>query len=229
MGQVESAIFEDTPPWDLKHLLKLTDMSENDLNFCWKHWSSNPLTKKGKIDLDSFKKLFEIEGDNEREAGKLFTLLDFDEDERIEFPELMLYLFSTEENLSREQLLRRSYNFYDVNNSGKISKEEMLEALVKMERIDTKTLVETDDGQWLIPGINKVFLFLKWPKCKSIYVLSISDDVQNLFSLMDFGGDGKIKYEEFMRATMHYRRLGMLLSIDFLPAHRKCLLQKMKK
>ena len=157
MGQVESAIFDDTPPWDLKHLLKLTDMSENDLNFCWKHWSSNPLTKKGKIDLDSFKKLFEIEGDNEREAGKLFTLLDFDEDERIEFPELMLYLFSTEENLSREQLLRRSYNFYDLNNSGKISKEEMLEALVKMERIDTKTLVETDDGQWLIPGIKSTF------------------------------------------------------------------------
>ena len=45
---------------------------------------------------------------------------------------------------------------------------------------------------------------------------------------MDFGGDGKIKYEEFMRATMHYRRLGMLLSIDFLPAHRKGLLKSMK-
>ena len=54
------------------------------------------------------------------------------------------------------------------------------------------------------------------------------DDVQNLFSLMDFGGDGKIKYEEYMRATLHYRRLGMLLSIDFLPAHRKCLVQKFK-
>ena len=58
--------------------------------------------------------------------------------------------------------------------------------------------------------------------------LIVSDDVQNLFSLMDFGGDGKIKYEEYMRATMHYRRLGMLLSIDFLPAHRKCLVQKFK-
>ena len=58
--------------------------------------------------------------------------------------------------------------------------------------------------------------------------LVVPDDVQNLFSLMDFGGDGKIKYEEYMRATLHYRRLGMLLSIDFLPAHRKCLVQKFK-
>ena len=92
-------------------------------------------------------------GDNEHEAEKLFNLLDFDDDKKMEFPEFMLYLFSTEENLSREQILRRSYNFYDKNNSGKISKDEMLEALVKLERIDTKTLVETKDGQWLIPGL----------------------------------------------------------------------------
>ena len=37
--------------------------------------------------------------------------LDFDDDERIEFPELMLYIFSTEENLSRELKLKRSYNY----------------------------------------------------------------------------------------------------------------------
>ena len=79
--------------------------------------------------------------------------MDFDDDKKMEFPEFMLYLFSTEENLSREQILRRSYNFYDKNNSGKISKDEMLEALVKLERIDTKSLVETKDGQWLIPGL----------------------------------------------------------------------------
>ena len=58
--------------------------------------------------------------------------------------------------------------------------------------------------------------------------LVIPEDVLNLFALMDFAGDGKIKYDEFMKATMHYRRLGMLFTIDFLPAHRKALLQKMK-
>merc|ERR1712083_13126 len=146
--------------------------------------------------------LFEIADDDDKEAKKLFKILDFDDDERIEFPELMLYIFSTEENLSRELKLKRSYNFYDNNGSGKISQEEMVEALVKMEKIE-KVLDDNED-------------------------LVIPEDVLNLFSLMDFAGDGKIKYDEFMKATMHYRRLGMLLTMDFLPAHRKALLQKMK-
>ena len=94
-----------------------------------------------------------LEDNAVQEAQKLFNLLDFDDDEKVEFPELMLYVFSTEDSLSREQILRRSYNFYDNNNSGKISKDEMLETMIKLERIDTKSLVETSDGQWLIPGM----------------------------------------------------------------------------
>ena len=78
----------------------------------------------------------------------------------------------------------------------------MVEALIKMQKMEKK--LDTD-GNLVVP-----------------------EDVLNLFSLMDFAGDGKIKYEEFMKATMHYRRLGMLLTVDFLPAHRKALLQKMK-
>merc|ERR1719495_501467 len=187
MGQVESAVFEDAPPWDMKMILNSTELQEEEVNFCWKQWASDSLTKKGKIEIEDSKKLFKV--------------LDFDDDDKIEFPELMLYIYSTEENLSRQQKLQRSYNFYDNNGSGKISQEEMVEALVKMEKID-KVLDENGD-------------------------LVIPEDVLNLFSLMDFAGDGKIKYEEFMKATMHYRRLGILLSMDFLPAHRKALLQKM--
>lgn len=198
MGQVESAIFEDTPPWDMKTILKLTQLSEPQVNFCWKKWSSDPLTKKGKIDFETFKKLFEIQEDDNVEALKLFKMLDFDDDDKVEFPELMLYIYAIDENLTREQKLKRSYNFYDNNGSGKISQEEMIEALVKLGKIQLKA----EDH--------------------------IPEDVLNLFSLMDFAGDGKIQYEEFMKATMHYRRLGMLLTIDFLPAHRKALLQKMK-
>merc|ERR1711860_39831 len=188
MGQVESVIFEDAPFWDLKSILKSTELSEEEINTYWKIWSTNPVTKKGKIDNESL---------------KLFNLLDFDDDDRIEFPELMLYLYATNEDLSREQKLKRSYNFYDNNGSGKISQEEMVEALVKLEKIHPEH-VEDKEGELVIPN-----------------------DVLNLFALMDFEGDGKIKYKEFLKATMHYRRLGMLLIIDFLPAHRKALLQKM--
>jgi len=202
MGQVESAVFEDAPPWDMKMILNSTELQEEEVNFCWKQWASDSLTKKGKIEIEDFKNLFNIAEADDKEAKKLFKVLDFDDDDKIEFPELMLYIYSTEENLSRQQKLQRSYNFYDNNGSGKISQEEMVEALVKMEKID-KVLDENGD-------------------------LVIPEDVLNLFSLMDFAGDGKIKYEEFMKATMHYRRLGILLSMDFLPAHRKALLQKMK-
>ena len=70
----------------------------------------------------------------------MFKILDFDDDERIEFPELMLYIFSTEENLSRELKLKRSYNFYDNNGSGKISQEEMVEALGLVHDIEPRIL-----------------------------------------------------------------------------------------
>ena len=40
------------------------------------------------------------------------------------------------------------------------------------------------------------------------------DEIENLFSLMDFAHDGKISEEEFLRATGHYRRLGQLLVIE---------------
>jgi Ca2+-binding EF-hand superfamily protein len=40
------------------------------------------------------------------------------------------------------------------------------------------------------------------------------DEIENLFSLMDFAHDGKISEEEFLRATGHYRWLGQLLIIE---------------
>merc|ERR1719495_2481417 len=40
------------------------------------------------------------------------------------------------------------------------------------------------------------------------------DEIENLFSLMDFAHNGKISEQEFLAATGHYRRLGQLLTID---------------
>ena len=34
------------------------------------------------------------------------------------------------------------------------------------------------------------------------------DEIENLFSFMDFAHGGKITEEEFLRATRNYRRLG---------------------
>ena len=71
--------------------------------------------------------------------------------------------------MSKEQRLRRSYYLYDRNRSGKISKTEMLDALLDLGKI-SKSATEGDDEA-------------KEPK--------IPDEVENLFSVMDFANDNK--------------------------------------
>ena len=68
--------------------------------------------------------------------------------------------------MSKEQLMRRTYYLYDRNRSGKISREEMLDAMSDLGKIP-KT--DTDEkGKPIIP-----------------------DEVENLFSLMDFANDNR--------------------------------------
>ena len=45
--------------------------------------------------------MFDIQDDDNKETKKLFNLLDFDDDDKVEFPELMLYIYSTDGNMSR--------------------------------------------------------------------------------------------------------------------------------
>ncbi len=53
---------------------------------------------------------------------KLFQLLDREDNDRLEFPDLMLFLFTMEEEMSGKQKLARSFRLCDQNQSGKISK-----------------------------------------------------------------------------------------------------------
>ena len=71
--------------------------------------------------------------------------------------------------MTKEQTLRRSYYFYDRNRSGKISKEEMVDALIDLGKV---TRNDSD-------------------KTKKDEVASIPDEVENLFSLMDFANDNR--------------------------------------
>ena len=63
------------------------------------------------------------------QAKKLFELLDRDDDNRLEFDDTMLFLFSMEDELDMEQKLRRSFHFYDRKGNKKITKEEMVEVI----------------------------------------------------------------------------------------------------
>ncbi len=57
-----------------------------------------------------------------RQATRLFELLDREDDDRLEFPDLMMFLFTMEPEMTQEQKLRRSFKLCDQNQSGKISK-----------------------------------------------------------------------------------------------------------
>ena len=45
MGQIESKIFEEAPPWDMDTLLSNTDLDKTAINLCWRNWqvSMQPL------------------------------------------------------------------------------------------------------------------------------------------------------------------------------------------
>ena len=59
--------------------------------------------------------------------------------------------------------------------------------------------------------------------------MKIPAHVENLFSLMDFSHDGRIDEIEFLRATMHYRSLAKMLTVDLLEEQRKFLKQTVQK
>ena len=80
--------------------------------------------------------------------------------------------------------------------------EEMVEVLDKLEVLDME---HDEKGEVIIP-----------------------DNVENLFSLMDFHHDKKISQEEFLRATRHYRKLGSMMTISLMEPRRMFLIEKIK-
>ena len=66
--------------------------------------STDPLTKKGKLKMEKFMKALDIDVGNEKEVSdceKVFKLIDKDDDGKIDFPELMIFMFTIDEELSR--------------------------------------------------------------------------------------------------------------------------------
>ena len=61
--------------------------------------------------------------------------MDNDQDKKLEFGDMMVFLFSLEETMSKEDYLKRSFQLFDRNGSGKISKEEMIDVLAKLGKI----------------------------------------------------------------------------------------------
>ena len=114
----------------------------------------------------------------------------------------MIFLFSLGD-LDVEQKFRRSFLLFDRKNNGKISKDEMVDALDKLEMLEME---HNEKGKLIIP-----------------------DEVENIFSLMDFAHEGKITEEEFLKAARHYRKLGRMLTIFLLERSRTHVQDSIKK
>jgi len=84
--------------------MSLTDLDRTSINLCWRFWATDPLTKRGNIKPEKFYKVLNVDLDNENElldAKRVFKLIDKDEDGKIDFPEMMIFLFTIDENPSK--------------------------------------------------------------------------------------------------------------------------------
>jgi len=195
MGQVETKVFTSVPPWEAEAARQNTALEEQVVEMCWHRWRKDTRSEDGKIDLAEFVSWAEglVQGMSEEnkmgedDLKQLFDLLDRDEDNFLEFSDVLAFIFSMSTELSDEEKRIRSFRFYDRKGNKVISKEEMFHTLRVLG--DLPADVTGEDGE-------------------------MPDEIENLFSLMDFARDGKISEEEFLRATGHYRRLGQLLTIQ---------------
>ena len=126
MGQVETKIFDEAPPWDAKTVMSRTDLSEEQVDLCWKMWCAHPKTSKvrilglvrfpdfiisryffslqGKLKEDGFYDLLDVtkdEGEEHTRAKKMFELLDRDDDQDLEFVDTMIFVFSLDQKITQ--------------------------------------------------------------------------------------------------------------------------------
>ena len=102
MGQVETKVFVDAPPWDLEELDKITDLEKSTVNLLWRKWATDPATKKGKVKFETFASELCVNLEDEKEveqAQKVFNLIDEDDDGHVEFPDIMLFLFCLDDQV----------------------------------------------------------------------------------------------------------------------------------
>jgi len=192
---VETKVFSSVPPWEAEAARQNTALEQQVVEMCWHRWRRDTRSEDGKVDHPEFVSWAEglVQGMDEEHEMKeddlkqLFDLLDRDEDNYLEFSDVLAFIFSMNTELSDEEKRIRSFRFYDRKGNKVISKEEMFHTLRVLGDIPNDDVSE--DGK-------------------------MPDEIENLFSLMDFAHDGKISEEEFLRATGHYRRLGQLLTIE---------------
>ena len=132
MGQVETKVFTSVPPWEAEAARQNTALEDQVVEERHKvgddHDSANDKndddiarSEDGKIDLAEFVSWAEglVQGMSEEnkmaedDLKQLFDLLDRDEDNFLEFSDVLAFIFSMSTELSDEEKRIRSFRFYD--------------------------------------------------------------------------------------------------------------------
>lgn len=86
MGQVETKIFENAPPWDGESVTSRTDLDEKTVDGAWKVWCKSVMVKGGKVTEENFFRMLDLKDEQAEEkdqAARLFELLDRDDDQKL--------------------------------------------------------------------------------------------------------------------------------------------------
>ncbi len=114
-------------------------LDENEINNLKKTFQAIDNSKDGQITFEELKNgLIQLKSNkmNEKDIKELFDLIDVDQNGKIDYTEFLASTIQKKNYLRNERLLE-AFSVFDKDNSGQITKEELLEAL-KAEKSQEK-------------------------------------------------------------------------------------------
>nr|XP_022300118.1 hippocalcin-like protein 1 [Crassostrea virginica] len=163
-------------PKTLVELKEQTNFTVEELQEWYKEFSSS--WPKGALTVDEFKKAYSTFfplGDASEFAKHVFRVFDQNDDGKLDFREFVCG-FSLVLRGRIEDKLKFSFEIYDINGNGYISREEMSEVLSSMYKVETalSNVLEREDPE---------------------------ERTDSIFNQMDINCDDRLSLEEFIEGV----------------------------
>ena len=176
----------------VSELCKCTAFNKKELQKWYKGFMKEcPTGRMTKVEFEKIYRNCFKEGDASRFADHVFRTFDKDGDESIDFKEFICGLSITCHG-SEEEKLRWAFHMYDVDNSGSITEDELLEIIKSIYNMLGK---EYNERQREL-------------KCAEDTPEKLAE---RLFLQMDGDGDGEVTLDEFVEAAKDDATIMMLL------------------
>jgi len=157
-------------PSDLEQMSVETKFTKDEVKFLYRAFKTE--CPNGIIDEETFKEVYEKifpMGDASKYAQIVFRAIDKDRTGGITFGDFMDFLSVITKGTEREKILW-SFQFFDINQDGKITREEMIKVSESVYELVGADLAEKGNRQY----------------------------VENIFYTMDSDRDGEVSVQEFI-------------------------------